>query len=169
MSVGRSGSCSTKTKQDPRSLVQLPVVSHLEFMSMPDPDDPTVWFKKQMRVSENMGEAITGQRVSFPFRREGRAPITRTEWVIVPLLRAFLHRWNAGDVVDEAGRRSLSPAPLEELLPQYRVKTLDVSSRLVEETGAIRRVEQFIKDSAHEIKRDVSDAARKELMELLHS
>ncbi|KAJ0397713.1 hypothetical protein ATCC90586_008130 [Pythium insidiosum] len=168
MSVGRSCSCSTKAKQDPRSLVQLPVLSHLEFMSMTDPDDPAVWFKKQMTVSEIMGETITGQRVSFPFSREGRAPINRSEWVIVPLLR-FLHRWNAGEVVDEAGRRSLSPAPLEDLLRQYRVTTLDVSSRLVEATGAIRRVEQFIKDSAHDIKRDVSDAAREELMELLHS
>ncbi|KAJ0406020.1 hypothetical protein P43SY_010076 [Pythium insidiosum] len=60
-------------------------------------------------------------------------------------------------------------APLEELLRQYRVKTLDVSSRLVEATGAIHRVEQFIKDSAQEIMRDVSDAARKELMDLLDS
>ncbi|KAJ0390518.1 hypothetical protein P43SY_011170 [Pythium insidiosum] len=59
--------------------------------------------------------------------------------------------------------------PLEELLRQYRVKTLDVSSRLVEATGAIRRVEKFIKDSAQEIMRDVSDAARKELMDLLDS
>ncbi|KAJ0391793.1 hypothetical protein P43SY_011322 [Pythium insidiosum] len=84
-----------------RALRWQPVLSHLVFMSMTDPDDPAVWFKKQMGVSEIVGETITGQRVSFPFSREGRAPITGSEWVLVPLLRAFLQRWNASEVVDE--------------------------------------------------------------------
>ncbi|GLE02866.1 hypothetical protein PINS_up011730 [Pythium insidiosum] len=84
-----------------RALRWQPVLSHLVFMSMTDPDEPAVWFKKQMGVSEIVGETITGHRVSFPFSREGLPPTTGSDWVLIPLLHAFLQRWNASEVVAE--------------------------------------------------------------------
>ncbi|KAJ0412632.1 hypothetical protein ATCC90586_006999 [Pythium insidiosum] len=70
-----------------------PVLSHLVFMSMADPDEPAAWFKKQMGMNEIVGETITGHRVPFPFSREPMAPVTGSDWVIIPLLKALLLEW----------------------------------------------------------------------------
>ncbi|GLD99442.1 hypothetical protein PINS_up008161 [Pythium insidiosum] len=59
--------------------------------------------------------------------------------------------------------------PLEELLRQCRITTMNVSDHLVEATGAAHRVGQFFKDTSKEVMRDVSNAAHVELMQILNS
>ncbi|DAZ93110.1 TPA: hypothetical protein N0F65_006862 [Lagenidium giganteum] len=73
------------------ALKKKPVMSHLVYMSMEDPDDPATWFQKQMMVNSVVGEGIGGNRVAFDFSREDGKPKNGESWVLIPLLSAFLN------------------------------------------------------------------------------
>ncbi|DBA00929.1 TPA: hypothetical protein N0F65_006129 [Lagenidium giganteum] len=72
-----------------------PVMSHLVYMSMQDPDPPATWFFKQMSVNEVVGENIGGIRVVFPFARDGGDPLAGSAWVLIVLVRAFEQEFGA--------------------------------------------------------------------------
>ncbi|DAZ94762.1 TPA: hypothetical protein N0F65_011326 [Lagenidium giganteum] len=66
-----------------------PVMSHLVYMSMEDPDPPVTWFAKQMMANAFSGENIGGIRVSFPVTETTVPPVSGSAWPLVPLLNAF--------------------------------------------------------------------------------
>ncbi|KAJ0395281.1 hypothetical protein ATCC90586_009633 [Pythium insidiosum] len=83
------------------ALKRQPVLNFLAYMAMTEPDDPATWFRKQMTVREVVGEGLTGYRVAFPFSRDVGKQATGSEWVLVPLLHAFLRVLNASTLVEE--------------------------------------------------------------------
>ncbi|DBA01609.1 TPA: hypothetical protein N0F65_011365 [Lagenidium giganteum] len=90
-----------------------PVMSHLVFMSMINPDPPATWFKKQMLVNEVVGEILSGNRVAFPFVREQGNASLGAAWVLVPLLNTL--------------RELLGPAVvLETLMTEMNASFLDL-------------------------------------------
>ncbi|DBA03870.1 TPA: hypothetical protein N0F65_004560 [Lagenidium giganteum] len=80
------------------ALRQKPVLSHLVYMSMEDPDDPATWFYKQMLVTNVVGETICGIRVQFPFSHEDGPPINGESWVLITLLSAFLKVYSPSEL-----------------------------------------------------------------------
>ncbi|KAJ0399887.1 hypothetical protein ATCC90586_006502 [Pythium insidiosum] len=80
------------------ALKRRPVLTHLAYMAISDPEEPAPWFYAQLTVNAIVGENIVGDRVRFPFNRETGTPYTGSAWVIVPILQALLSTSNASEV-----------------------------------------------------------------------